>query len=719
MSLIVLNSQGQDPAEWENHFGRGIKLPQNAEVCLCGVNLNKWEIEEGAVIVQDNNDAFMVSVGDETSVLNRAYSPYGSYRVKIKSGNYTALALSTQITNALAVGNYQTRNGTNYQDIPISYFRGGLLGTYDAINKKLKLTCKRHYVFADEPDMASLDEVEARGYVGVVGTSPDSAFVMNLGLTLGVDGTINPSFEQNPDDLTYAQFNPKTDCNTAMITRALWNGSNGAGILEPNAGALGVAAGGNILPPQEYGYSWYFKSTGNEEPERMLGWRGGIFRNNKQSQINQASGQNLGTERSNRNNLALDWASGGLKYDMWWEIESFRPSTSPTVGTYDGSVYYMPTINDSNAEPYLESNKVKVGAFRWATGAGGGAGTAAPNLMMVNFRPVDGKGGTDANAPQATNAADRTKLCIDIRATRGVPLLPILAGSVAGMIAPATAAGVAGYVAVTDVGDFNLYKGAPIYMGCDNDLADNNFVDNERCMMKGIFHDAATALIRPMTNINGAAGYVDGAAVIADMELSFLPVNFGFSPLTESTQAPFLNNSIVNMTKRFSNIAASIGFREGVLTTMSSAESATGISSDFASGSWNDKETVCIVQLPTIGIDGELGGGSGNYGGANSANILGVVGLGSATGESITGGVYREPSMENWIKIKNLAHDSINQLKVKLTDTTGRKLKCLQPESTIWLKIRECRNDGGLKTGGVNPIAKPQGMLDRGYNSFY
>ena len=134
MSLIVLNSQGQDPAEWENHFGRGIKLPQNAEVCLCGVNLNKWEIEEGAVIVQDNNDAFMVSVGDETSVLNRAYSPYGSYRVKIKSGNYTALALSTQITNALAVGNYQTRNGTNYQDIPISYFRGGLLGTYDAIN---------------------------------------------------------------------------------------------------------------------------------------------------------------------------------------------------------------------------------------------------------------------------------------------------------------------------------------------------------------------------------------------------------------------------------------------------------------------------------------------------------------------------------------------------------------------------------------------------------
>ena len=75
--------------------------------------------------------------------------------------------------------------------------------------------------------------------------------------------------------------------------------------------------------------------------------------------------------------------------------------------------------------------------------------------------------------------------------------------------------------------------------------------------------------------------------------------------------------------------------------------------------------------------------------------------------------------MENWIKIKNLAHDSINQLRVKLTDTTGRKLKCLMPESTIWIKMRECRNDGGLSTGGVNPVAKPTGMMDRGYNSFY
>ena len=76
MSIVVLNSQGQDPAEWENHFGRGLKLPRNAEICLCGVNLNKWEKEEGANIVQDINDAFMVAWGAV-----RDYLPFGSWHM--------------------------------------------------------------------------------------------------------------------------------------------------------------------------------------------------------------------------------------------------------------------------------------------------------------------------------------------------------------------------------------------------------------------------------------------------------------------------------------------------------------------------------------------------------------------------------------------------------------------------------------------------------------
>ena len=62
MSLIVLNSHGQDPAEFENHFGRGLKLPRNAEICLCGVNLNRYNKHDEAVVIQDNNDAFIDSL---------------------------------------------------------------------------------------------------------------------------------------------------------------------------------------------------------------------------------------------------------------------------------------------------------------------------------------------------------------------------------------------------------------------------------------------------------------------------------------------------------------------------------------------------------------------------------------------------------------------------------------------------------------------------------
>ena len=178
MSLIVLNSQGQDPAEWENHFGRGLKLPRNAEICLCGVNLNKWEKENGANIVQDVNDAFMVAWGNKTT-----YIPFGSYLVKVKPGNYTEGQLASALSNALAVGNYQI-DGYNYQDIPISPFRGGLLA--GAVANRMKFTMSRQYVYREEPVMTTQEEIYARGYQGVVGTDPTSAYVTNLGLTLGV-----------------------------------------------------------------------------------------------------------------------------------------------------------------------------------------------------------------------------------------------------------------------------------------------------------------------------------------------------------------------------------------------------------------------------------------------------------------------------------------------------------------------------------------------------
>ena len=167
------------------------------------------------------------------------------------------------------------------------------------------------------------------------------------------------------------------------------------------------------------------------------------------------------------------------------------------------------------------------------------------------------------------------------------------------------------------------------------------------------------------------------------------------------TESNFTYKSqIVDSANRHSNIASLIGFRQNVVHSLTSANSATGLSSDFESTVWDEGDTICVVQLPNTPIEGELGGASGNFGGANIANILGVIGLSLTSSDP--GNVYREPSLENWVKMKNLSCDSLNQLKVKLTDTTGRKLTNLQPESTIWIKIRQGKEE--MKIGGVDPI---------------
>jgi len=81
MSIVVLTSRGQDPAEFENHFPRGIKLPRNAEICLCGANLTKADDTAGITITGENNDSFLVLYGNGNF---NGYAPSGSYRVKVR-----------------------------------------------------------------------------------------------------------------------------------------------------------------------------------------------------------------------------------------------------------------------------------------------------------------------------------------------------------------------------------------------------------------------------------------------------------------------------------------------------------------------------------------------------------------------------------------------------------------------------------------------------------
>jgi len=144
------------------------------------------------------------------------------------------------------------------------------------------------------------------------------------------------------------------------------------------------------------------------------------------------------------------------------------------------------------------------------------------------------------------------------------------------------------------------------------------------------------------------------------------------------------------------------------------------LESDFAVDDWEAAAPLAVIQLPDIGIDGDLGGGNSVWGGSVSANILGIVPIvnGNATNNR---SCFYEPSNENYIKVKNLAADSLNSIKVKITDTTGRKLTGLTPDSNIWVKFK-CGSDGSNltqeKVGAVNPITKAPNAIDALYRHY-
>ena len=721
MSLIVLNSQGQDPAEFENHFGRGLKLPRNAEICLVGANINRLDDEEGHSILQETNDGFVVLYGNPNI---GSYAAFPSYNVKVAPGVYSPQELASQIIQALAVGNYGgSFNGSNYSDIPPSPLRLGLYCFYDNATKKMKFTVDRNYVYreTDDETQAGLRERYAVTCKALEG-SPEVA---------------ENNWDRNPGimqpwsvDPTFCAFCPQETGTDCLKVDNLWNGSNGAGILQPvNNSTYGGVAANRITPVQEYGYRWGILIDETVDQTYLFSLRGGIMMGSKvTAEVEKGLKDVRGVVR-NRKDLKLDWSVGGNKWDLFWKVEKFTPAQA-APGTLTVGVYYMPTEAISNGKPWVESNAIKVGEGVWGIG-----GAALPNYCEIAFRPVDGKAGTDANAPVAPNANDARKCCIDFRVTV-VPAAGLNAPA-QGSVRNATSNGFPGYIAVDDyasangVDKFCLYRdGGQIYMGCGikhrRGIAFPPVVppgDPEPLgyvMMKGIEHGVATTEIQSMSNIDGDPAYVTAPSVIAQNNFSFQDVTFAFSPLSSQ---PFASTGVkgemLAAAKRISNIASTIGFNENQWNTLTSANSQSGLVSTYANenGNWEDKDQVCVIQMPNLSIEGELGSGSGVYGGANTANILGVIGL-AVTSDSRTN-VYHEPNFENYIKCKNLSEDSINQLKVKLTDVTGRKLIGLAPDSTIWIKIRCGKESKELKVGGVNPLTKPFSPEDRAYSAFY
>ncbi len=708
MSIVVLTSRGQDPAEFENHFSRGLKLPKNAEICLCGAQLTRADPTEGQTIAGGNNDGFIIVYGGAGY---GAYAPYGSYRIKIKPGIFTPVQLASQIINALAVGNYNKDFAFgNFSDIPVSPLRLGLFCSYDATNEKMKFSCDRNYVNATkelDPD-----------FIG-------KKFVVSCGQDLGGSPGTIPGNVSDPLALTLAQldrrycaFYPSETANCLLKTDVLWNGSMGGAPLQPTDPAVAVFGNStpdDIIPNYQYGWRWGVQLDETVDREYILGMCGGIIQSRKVWNETTHTGYDIRDEAANQHDLRLDWAVGGAKWDLWWEVERFVPAQG-APGSYQIGVYYHPIPKAwTGNEVWDRSNAVKVGEGRWGVGPGG-----TPVYNEVVFRPVDGKLGDAATAYKVGNAADENKCCIDFL-TNTVDPQALAAGPVNGAARHMTASGAPGYVAVSDEGQFDLYTHAPIYMGYAH--RNNVYLPPDPSQLgaiclQGIEHAAKTNEIASMSQIPYAE-WVDDPANVSNPNFSFLPITFAFSPLTENINS-FSRPMIQAASQRYSNIAGSIGFQERKTHTLASSASTTGLSSDFAAANWAAPCPLAIIQLPNIGIDGDLGGGNSVWGGAISANILGVVPT-VETSDATRREVFHEPANENWIKVKNLGSDSLDQIKVKITDNTGKKLTGLTPDSSIWIKIK-CGSDGKNMTlekrGAVFPNERAPTAIDSAYRNY-
>ena len=690
MSLIVLNSKGQDPAEFENHFGRGIKLPKKAEICLVGSNINYKQNTEDETQINESNDTFVVQYGD---VATPGMNESGAYTISIPHGKYKNLDLGAAIQKALNEGKSPIgiENNEWYKNQPISPLRDAITCVFDLATNKIKIGVDMQTVqvgtfggMTNQQDKFISDEEAKRSFFASTGC------YANYGEAVGFDGDNQLSWGQSLPitrwgvDHTFALWEPSITVQDQKQTQAVlckypcWTHSTGAAPLRPVAGFWG-GSGGSINPYWLAGHHWsfYIPGTYANSRDKIAAYMGGIV---SQRKVGVTSWATPVMEANNRQDLIDNWANGGMKYDIWWEITPDDVNDKWVV-----KYYYHPT-NKS----YSYDNAIQFGEGQ----------ILHLSFNQISLIPKCGQAGTDIDG--ALPAPNGDKFIWEGRyASTQTVTTPTNTSS-----DPAILNGADGYCVVTDGGDFDIYKYLPLYQGTNIKYQDNQLPAPPIGIgISTLRHMNSKTVSRSL--YDGAPEPVDGAAppiVIAQNSIPFRDVYFGFSPVREipSIVSPFIDNKFRLMCDRESNVGKTIGFREDSLTKFVKM-TAVDIESTFSQELWSEAEEVAIIQIPNLPIEGSLGGGSTVWGGANDAQILGVAPIRILKNTAIvqTNGqsIYTETSNENWIKLSNLCMDSLNQLKIKLTDPTGRKLKNLSPNTTIWIKIRQGTQDTVLKGG--------------------
>ena len=663
MSLIVLNSKGNDPEHFTNSCSSGIKIPRNAEISLVSSNVQHRYVAVDQQIIEAGNNSFVFGIGSgknpgtTTRIAGIDYTPHLPYAIKLKTaGNRYPIVLDgqTQITDFLEEQVNDTDNilASNYTGVGVG------LGAWQVTASAAPTTALTIKCTGTVPDR-TVEQGDTK-VADIVGG-------------LGYDNAGGPNNTTDP-------FNGKIEQGTVLLDggvvfkgygyaidkRPIWNTNNYTvqGTWANNAGNSGAIGGGTY---------WDFTPTmgAGEEFESIKGMRGGLLE----------SGLTGLDQPTNSDNHLFTPLTGGSNYAVWWEVTAYRSAGNITI-----SFYYRDVTSTQGLRkvPGVAVESHKFGEITQPVANG-----ASPNFRIC----------MRCNTIVIGIAPAQIAYCIDVGYARAT------SAGVLSAILPATDNGEPGFIKITDpfandgekgsATAFNLYQRLPLRQGFSIPSSASPVLRK----WFGTTHHDVLRRTAPTANI---------------------------SRCVFSTQRPLQNDYLSykpDAHLQFLANKATLGDTFGCYNftgweILSGTELFTGPGLITANINTVTPYNDClVVQCPTLQLNGLLGNQNGDVrtgtntisAGGNPAPVLGVIPapntvMGGEQGQRGDRRAFFAQPVDNWISLNNTTPYVINQLEIKITDALGSKPNKLDGTSTIVIKIREHKRTATVVQGaGSNP----------------
>ena len=651
MSLIILNSKGSDPELFSNYVTEQIKFPKEAQVCLVSSHINRKLLIDSEVVIDSggNTLAFQLGTGANPNVaLTRNQADYTPHQPILYDFANTTKSFPIVLPDGAAVGSLLNRVMNDKDQTPISPLVGGWASTIATIAPSVQPTVQ----FLNTPKVPSLAASLGSTTRNSIVEQPGQNKQGGINTTTGLDGSVS---EQGLAVFAnWVKVTANEGHGNFIDENPLWNTDNGerVGIYTNLASNLGIVGGG---------YNWQINPATAVDTQDIEGLRGGIFGDRSYAT---ADGQAQSTY------VDTNPLTGGTKYDIWWEITRFQIGT----GAMTISFYQRPRMNQ-NDDQFLPFPPYKWGQINTPATVGS---------VRISMRPVSNPGGGIPYYCMEGYAA------VIATATNTIP----------GASLPATDGGMLGVCKITDPYALNEAPAA----------ADNQQIDLYRHLpiRQGMSVESTNGIMP--VYMNAIHHGDDTADMLAGIFGNWRPYTFAFHKSNEFNTGN-LDKEFYQAQQR-STIGNALGFTARTKEQTTALMLTDGIVADIGVSTTVPMNHTLVVSLPDLPVSGFFGNSSGSLAagtlninaGGQSAPIIGVIPFGSlpirqpsqdptivADGvESLLSGrgEYWSAGIENWVDLDNPTSFSLSSLTCRITDELGNKPLCLEPNTTITIKIR-------------------------------